>query len=74
MSKRPTPTRLGYAITQLKRNVKEEDVPHLWALIYEIEGLQSEVIALERVVTKKQNVSIRVEKETEFSSWDNFPY
>jgi hypothetical protein len=42
MSKRPTQARLEYAITSLKHNVKEEDLPHVWALIYEIEGLTSE--------------------------------
>lgn len=51
-----------------------QDMPKLVA---EVERLQAEVNALERILTKKpeaQKVVVRVEKETEWSSWENFPY
>ena len=55
-----------------------EDVPKLLSLVAqqqaEIERLQTEVAVLERVVAKPKAVTVHVKKETEFSSWENFPY
>lgn len=69
MSNRPTKERLQDAMDTLKLSVNANDVPHVWALIYEIEAQQAEIERLSTAIEDALSVAEMLREDITLEPW-----